>query len=707
MAEIYVDSVIGTSSQYDPITRSSTGGSYNSYATFGAAHTAAQAGDIIWVRSGGESLTNFTTTKAVKWRIYKDEIYTITSNSVSTTAPFTCTTVACDADFGIGQLIIKDAGQTLANNMPAVRLGFAGSKVNGIRFDWNNGCLVTLAASSTTFTMDRCVLKNSTHQRGFNQAASSNIVNMSSWVFENSNGIGQTAANMTLNFYNPTIVGLTTGSALRKMFEATSSSCIINVYNPIAIGCMVDDINASKYLLEQSGSGQLNIYGGILHSHMFSRSLLSTGTITNTSNSNSLVKFLESNPCRVAICLQDSSWATTLGTEPITDPTVFTLTNMLSMLSSYPEAKLNYFPDDHQYWNAEHVSQINAWIAAGHELGSWGISGSDNWNINTPFTANYSGSETNVRLVITNEGQTWAVVADSGTLAGPYDCSLNGPWRDMGVYNAIENSGGSTAVLRQIELDVPNLTISLGPGNSGTGGFDDAAASMISDGDYTLPASPPIDRNRRILLEVDRSKSLTYQHLGIYPTVFYCNGTGTNTDVGTYCQNNGWTGFLDNGLTNRLRQQADNFNQYNIYRGLGTTGTSALFGTSEDDIRAGARVLASWGMYYGAFIPLVFTNSSPLTAAQFGYLIDELLLCGVEIVTFSEAIDKKATTNIPVRTNYSLAENSAGAGSSTRFWTPTSARKYGINKEPYPDIDIDCGAAPWPRGIFHPKNKQK
>lgn len=702
MADLFVDSVIGASSQYDPVTRSATGGTYNSYATMQAAHDAASAGDTIYLRSGGETVVTVTSSKAIKWRNYGNEDYTITSTGSGTGGVLKFTTVAGDADFG-GHLIPTNSNPaSLTNSHPIVRFEFANSRCHGVKPGaWGTttanqgGCLIACAA--TPCFADRWLVIDGLHDRGINSAVTATIT-CNAWVFKGGGVLPTGSSNLTVTMNNPTCIGCSPKASGRELFEcATAMTLTIN--NPIVIGNNLTDTDLTRYVIAQTGTGVVTISGGVIHDHLNGLSYLSAGTVTNTADSSALVKFKESNPCYVAICLQDSTWATADGAD---GGGVSNLTTMLGMLANYPAAKLNYFPDDHHLWNPEYVAQMSAWLAAGHELGSWGLSGSDNWAVTTPFTASYSGGETNVRIVVTNGGTTWNVVADSGPLAGPYDCSQDGAQAELGVYYALAGSGGNDTVLRRLVQDVAGLSISLGPGNSGTGGFDDAASLMIQDDDYALPASPPINRERRIAAEVDRSRALTYQHLGVYPTVFYCNGTANNPDVGAHCQATGWNGMLDNGLSERLKQRVDTFDPFGIYRGLGNSGCAALFGTSETNIRAGARRIASWGFANGGLIPLVFTNASPLTPTQFGYLIDEFLALGVELITFSDAISRRDSVFITPRTDYTLADGSAGAGTSTRFWTSTAARPTGANGEPYPDIDIDCGACPGRRGAFHP-----
>lgn len=707
----FLDVGAGAGSTYDPATRLLGSGSYNNYITLQAAVNAASTDDVIYLRSGTESPQGLTTiNKALKIRSYGDEVHTLpVTGSVSGT---TFTVAAADVDCGKGQFVIQAADLKTISHY-AIQYSITGSKISGIDFrQWTGGTLIRHVNTTTSITMQRCIVGPGHVRFVSAPAAATNTLTANAFLFDR--GITYDITNpQTLILNNPTFIGgdgINAGTPIIGMADS-GLSIVITVNNPVVIGCSPADLLLTKGRFAAVGAGSsITINGGVTHRNLKDRSATynNRGTITNTANESALVKFHgNANRCFVTLATFNSSYMAT-GEGAVGNA-------IITAMAAYPGVKLSHFQDD---WKSVHLANmfpnITNWLAAGFELNSLGMSGGDDWNTTNPMRVTFAGAN-NPRLVISNNGETWTVLNDLATLAGPYDCSYGGDEELLGLYQGAGGPGGDgTTVCERMETDVVGLTVTYNTGT--TTGWDDTYASVFEDGTYALSGTPnssmAVNATRRMETEIGRSATLCQNVFGIIPSCMY---TVTATDAAKTAEEAYALGVGYRALMSGRRGMAANtINALttNIYR-VTTDDLLVLKegpeASTELKIRAGARSLASYGFAIGAYIPMILSHLPTLgggnpqwTAEEVTWLVDELVAAGVEIVTFAEAVALAGNVTITPITNFALAEGSAGWGTSTIFWTANSGNPTGMDGEPYSNFDTDCGAYQSKTGPFHP-----
>ena len=703
----YVDVGAGASSTYDPVTRTVGSGSFNNYISLAAAQTAAAAGDVVILRSGTEApSTGLALSKAIAVRSYGDEIYTMPITGAN--HGINSSTVPPNVDCGNGQLVIQ-AYDAKALDRCAFLYNTTGGICHGLDFSqWTATCVRHVTAG-TTITMDRCIV-GTTHGRILFASGAAPSIVANAWLFNGGGMVAVAPAGtaQTITFNNPTFIGVKSGTYSIIGLDDAITNVTLTVNNPIVVGCNPRDLTQAFRRIRAVGAGSsVTINGGVLHRNLKDRSdtYNTSGTVTlNSVSENALVKFAgNTNRCFVTLSVWNSSYFSTAITG--------NLAGGIAAVAASRGVQLSAYLDDwHSYAGVDYNANIRAWISGGHELNSLGMSGDDDWVTTNPMRVAYAGAN-NPRLVIASNGTRWSVEDDLGTVAGPYNCGYGEAQQYLGVY---ESSAGAPphsgdTVCEKLENDVSGLAVTY---NTGTvTGWDDAAAWIMEDGTYALSGTPnatmAVNMGRRMEAEIKNSADKCHEIFGIYPNCMICtsSGNGTFPTQSAYSLANGYSSFMSgrNGMDEQTINTISPSNIYNSFPEIRDVLNDGPEGTTEEQIRGGARTIASYGLTVGGYYHIILKHQpSEWTADDVGYLIDELQAAGVEIVTFQQALALSGNVTISPLTSWELDTDSAGWGTSSMFWTNGTPNPVGLNGEPFSNFDTDCGAYQSTTGPFHP-----
>jgi hypothetical protein len=706
MTTLYLDSTLGaaiTDGGYSIANRDNSGSDGNAYLTLAAAWAACSNGDTIYLREGGETLSaqlTLATKTGITIALYEQETYTITQGAdLNALGFYSDTTVA----LGNGMLIIRGTPEAIVGtNRVALFLQTAGFSVTArsgkIVLDWPKVAIQTNSLQTYVIANPVFVGCNPTTRCG----QDGTTITLRNPVCVGT-AFNHALGDITLNANNLTLVG-----ANPRFLQLAPATTTIN--NILAVGLgELSDVAIPYY----SYGGTVTINGGVVHSGVRNDDRTpggaGAGGVTETGvDDSAFVRFQSqsNHKCYVTFYALESSSA---------DASNGKLAKLKAALETYGQ-KGSFAPDDtHQldsgysgYNVAFHVG-AQAWVNAGHEFCLVG-SGGDSWAIEQPFVITYTGARTDVKLVISAAGTVWEI-KDGETVLGTFDCSLGGTHERLGVYQALSNIDGGN-VLRGIELLTGGGDTFVVTDNGGAGGFDDAWAGMMEDGTYALASGSPINPipsinfARRAQFEIDIPKAVVFGALGVTPTI-YANTPvgGYSADLSNYVEADGFAGCIQwNGPSGNPIYSLD---PYSL--GVGLTTTSFYNGmggesATESQIRAYARRIASYGFSKSAYIPLQVidtNNGGTITQEQYEWFISELLACGVEIVTFAQAVDLIGTAEPVVTYDYTLAD--CGAVGQGYKWR-TGPRPAGASGEPFSDIDTDPGSSQSTHGPFHPTN---
>jgi len=648
MATRYVDTTLaeGTNT-YDPETRSGTGGSDVAYKTLLAANAASSNGDTIYLRGGTDSVSTQVNVTATDLTIapYNDEHFVISHSGANIPLKLTGTnnTIA----LGEGKITFQTSSAS-GGSPSALWLVGAGCSVTRdtdnpnkgrIIFDWPDGSAIAMGAAEA-FTVDGAVFKDT-------YRVTRNIVTGGTLTLNNplylECGHWQNDGLITLVLNNPVIInGGKEGTTDREIIENVSATAVsITVNNPIFVGHGYQSSTAVPF--QAAADSSITVNGGVVHNNIQNRNLSNSGTVTlNNVDDNKFIRFesRKHTHCYVSLCFWGNEmWG-----------------NATSNYDDYMAAaepygvKLVAFPDDHEGWAVGEINAMKAWVAAGNELGSTGLSGGDDWSNDDPIEISYVGANSNPRLVISNSGTTWQLITDSGTDA-TYDCSAG---TDYQYLNHGVSPLGVVKVINALTDYVADVT---------SVGWDDAASRMMEDGTYPLSGTPtaiPVNRTRRMEIEIGGSTTLTVQKIGHTPTTFHIAGSALHSDVDTYCEANGWVATVGGDSTRGMDQQMSTASPFGFKRSLYHTETDSAFKGSdwdsltaaqkEERIREGARRIATIGFVRGGYYPILFPHPvgslGVWTGEELGWLIDEFVSLGVEIITCEEAAALVGTNSV-------------------------------------------------------------
>ena len=698
MATRYIDPTLAaTTATYDPITRSSTGGSDAAYANWQECLLALVASDSIILRDGTaiDTATPFANEANIDVTVAVGETHlslftTAASNGVSFTG------AACSIDATGGSIEFRRNNADV--NYMTLRLNGEGSWTRNVIFDCNENLIAT--AVDATIDHYNPTFRQSTENtaaRTFAFAASivTKTITFHNPVFD---GIGMhkinTAAKLVIN--NP--LGLNIKNRGMFDFEANFSnargaSLVVN--NPIAIGCSWgNSAFRSVEIDDATVAAAASINGGNLHGAFLDPvgKPSQAGTNNTDEGTDGVIKLaIGADKAYVSVGMWDSLYAAD------------------GVLSDYQaeadsrSVKMTYYPDDPSVLitDPDAIADIPPFLAAGHELATAGTSGSDDLANSIPIAVTNNGVGVG-SLTITDDGETWTFVGDSGTFA--FDVSVGQP--------------------QQYALDLKTAVDLLADWSMtlNAGAMDDYASRTMDDAVYTGiagAASQDVSVNWTRLAQYeyfDFRDDIQAAYNYTVTTGYHQTGTDATSLQAVLSADGTFTAFIDSSTD--FKQPIETLSAYSIGQ-IVQSSAELLFMTSKASFdllsvgdkaircnNAGNR-LASFLLSHGGYLPVVFSQKALglLSPSDFGYVLDGIIQAGITIVTPKEAVALIGTNVATGGDDYSNVAGSSGLNA--RVNITTGPNEVGRDGELFTKWDGDSGTTQSTLSDFHAVNSKR
>ena len=696
MTTRYIDPTLAaTTATYDPVTRSSTGGSDAAYADWMECLLALVASDSIILRGGTatDTVSPFANEVDIDVTVAVGETHlslftTAASNGVSFTG------AACSIDATGGSIEFRRSNADV--NYMALRLNGEGSWTRDVIFDSNENLIATAADATVDHynpTFRQSTENANARTFAFYGAAVTKTITFHNPVFD---GIGMqkvnTAAKLVIN--NPLFLNIKNRGILdfeTNFSNARAASLVVN--NPIAIGCSWgNSVFRSVEIDDATVAAAASINGGNLHGAFLDPvgKPSQAGTNNTDEGTDGVIKLaIGADNAYVSIGMWDSLYA---GDGVLSD---------YQAEADSRSVKMTYYPDDPSVLitDPDAIADIPAFLAAGHELAIAGHSGSDDLANSIPITVTNNGAGVG-SLTITDSGETWTFVGDSGTFI-------------------IDVSSGQT---EQYALNLKTAVDLLAYWSMtlNAGAMDDYASRTMGNAAYTGiagAASQDVAVNWTRLAQyefLDFRDVISVAYGYTVTTGYHQTGTDATNLQAALSADGTFTAFIDS--SSNFKQPIETLSPYSIGQ-IVQSSAELLFMTSAASFRALANDtlrqdrcnnagnrLASFLFSYGGYLPIVFSQKALglLTVAEFGMVLDGIIQAGITIVTPKEAVALIGTNAAIGGTDYTNVAGSSGLNSGTKWWS--GANPQGKDGEPFSDIDMDSGASQSLLSPYHPSN---
>ena len=669
MSTKYVDNLlVGTTTTYDPITRSSTGGSSTAYSNITVATAALAGSDILYCRTGSAGTLSASAQITLSVANLTISPYPIpNSNPVSYEDAWVLVTATT------GNIIVP-ANSTLTWSLKIKGNGVAMSgrclEFSGttggtydIQIEDINGYSIGLTGT-TAMTFNKVNIKRS----GAIRANQTGTCNFNNPVFEDCYSdtqepcIFNAGASAVTVYNNPVIVG---GGNLAARAMAQCDNGTLTLNNPTLIGNGMKGQNYISPSVSRT-AGTCTINGGIVNGNINDpRGKLTSGTITSTAQNNvfttagSVAKKVGAAACY----LTDSNHSVLFGG-------VTSLTEYSSQFGA-SNAPLTWLLDDMDELDATSINNGNAFknSGGGNEIGIQKIS-STSTNIGYfPWSIRYSGTNPQVALVVDAVGisvykdfNTTPVLVGTRPFASSIFCGNilggNTTYQYMDYWLTTTSPGLGSVDGTFLEITPNNGVFASYGGNM----FDDVPSGAFTPGTYILTSTytpQPLTWATWMNLDVLPAYNICFTNFGVYPTSYSGYfGSTESTETINYVKSlgikNGITGQVVTGSTStntvpciptfdymllspyRDEGKIKNGNSEAAYSGIGAAA-------QELRVRQFVRCICSaYASKTGIFLlelPRKAAVDDIFTATEVGWLVSEFAACGMPLKTVQGAAD--------------------------------------------------------------------
>jgi hypothetical protein len=652
----YIDEqALVNSATYDLVSRTTGSGSDNCYATLGDAYADAVDGvdEIRWREGDYAEATNTIITKALSIGPYGDETVTLTANTGAT--QFLTLNAAVIVDIGANDFtLIGGTGVSASDNMvwfrePAVSIVSGGGKLY-LKSPAGNLVRGPLSGAGTV-SLSNLKLGTSTSMC-YSSQASALILDGVEIVDGASLEIRSISTDLALVLNDPVCLYTINGPYINNL--STSSTVVVN--DPYFIGCSAGTTNASAEIENSNATaGSISINKVSKESPIVQPCVTNRqGWITYGGNivlgagvkTTEAVSGLGEGEGKMSLMFFDSSMATDGHTA-----------GYITASQNNGNAPLSYYPDD--ALNLGVVSALTDgcqdWVDAGLELGTAGLSGTDDWSETTlPFYFEYTGAGVG-EIVVSASGTQWEVFENRLSVV-VYNT-------DAGESEEFLNKF-TTGVLRKIDALANWSVLPSDLGTLANAGWDDTYTTIITtNGTYTAPATMgplapemPINSQVRFDLDIDGARALHGQHLSEEPKsiLFYASGNTELTEYHGYAQAAGYTStvsqYTNNGVIPLRQPIGSDAIKYqrsfkledtnNLFKGDVAAYNLLSAAQKEAQIRESMDVLSTYCKAIGGYFPIQFTHfptgGAIFTGDEIDWMLSQGISNGISFVTLSE-----------------------------------------------------------------------
>lgn len=539
--------------------------------------------------------------------------------------------------------------------------GTAGSTINGITFtgagNWqidNRANNVTISncifdalsgqgiydLGGTGTVISKCIFRDVAGHAILNEGGSESI--NYSLFFRSGTGTGKdcinsiTAAQVTLNNC------MFAGGGTRSLVRGSGSGTVVTINNSTFLGAG-GNIKYPDATIEQANSATVTVNNSIVGGNMLKTGLVTSGTVTLNNVQQSTDPLFRTglgyNDAIVTFYAVDSNHLSTGSMEHY------------QAVADANGVHFTFFPDDtDQAVMTEYQSTLQAFVAAGHDLGCEGKSSSP-LDTGIPFTVAYSGAGANPRVVVTyisDDDCTVALITDSGT-----DATFEtGKTQTHHYINEVSSS--LTAAISAVSGWAATVI------DGGVGNYDDTYSYCLAAGTYPISGDTNIllDKTGRYFNEeIVLSKSDIETVVGGGYTVksFFYPRYKPDEDALAAVKAAGYTVALAAQNTPYQLSSIDNiYSLTNDWLGSNVWWNTNMKGTGYDGLttaqkearcRAWVRDMALGMKFYGYWYAFCLPENSALPDAEFGWMLSEFKNMGVRILSFTEARDYIASTS--------------------------------------------------------------